>query len=615
MKKTIACALLLSFAFSIFSGLSVYADSSMPLWWVQTGRSTYYNSTVTYDGSGLKLVENVAAQHSGLAYEIPVSLSSEISFKFKFNQLPELYGAGAAGANGLYVGLFAKKQMYWYGVPYTSIGAGLTSELSYNGADLRVNYTDEGLTTAGAAGTTAPLQAGAIKFDTSTEYTVTIDPDATKGLIFKINGVVMGTSGVAPNLSIVNTKIASGVLSNNLYLSIGVCSATVTGASFTITQLNGQSLGTPVGSVSSNWVKSGWAGSNGIVNFTANGVNVKNNGTTLLTAATNDTPVDVTKGFNVKFTINKTPSQYSATNQNTGFCLGFTTQERTFDPNDSSNKGFGVVMYPWVSAPFNSLFSTVNCYMNGNTSGDYKNYSSSSQWNRATAVLKTDGTENSLDFIPDLTYGFVIRLNGVTVTTDGTNICDYSALMAEFVNGQFPKNLYFSIGVRDQTQTGTSFTITELNGVRMVYNALNFNSYNAKDDGKSTKIVTNITPGQTVSNFLSGVSLNGTTATFKNASGTVLNPTDIIGTGTTLNINNGVNTSTYSMVVYGDVNGDSVIDLKDLASIRNYILNGQPTDIATKLAGDFYGEGSITLNDLVGIMAAVSGSGNINQNS
>jgi hypothetical protein len=52
--------------------------------------------------------------------------------------------------------------------------------------------------------------------------------------------------------------------------------------------------------------------------------------------------------------------------------------------------------------------------------------------------------------------------------------------------------------------------------------------------------------------------------------------------------------------------------LNDLVLIRDYLL-GKTNNITEtyKSAGDIYGENNITLNDLVGVMSVVSGSGTI----
>ena len=87
-----------------------------------------------------------------------------------------------------------------------------------------------------------------------------------------------------------------------------------------------------------------------------------------------------------------------------------------------------------------------------------------------------------------------------------------------------------------------------------------------------------------------------------------------VGTGTNVAVTIGGTTTNYTVVVYGDVNGDGSIDLGDLVSIRNYLTGESQIQGAFKIAGNFYGESDISLNDLVGIMAKISNSGNISQN-
>ena len=129
----------------------------------------------------------------------------------------------------------------------------------------------------------------------------------------------------------------------------------------------------------------------------------------------------------------------------------------------------------------------------------------------------------------------------------------------------------------------------------------------------SGTVITNILPGSTVSNFLTGAIVRSDiTPVFKN-----LNNSSQISTGTTIDVKNtstGLVLSTYISVIYGDVNGDSAVNLSDLVLIRNYLLGTQILSGMFKQAGNLYGENDITLNDLVGIMSAISGAGSINQN-
>ena len=125
--------------------------------------------------------------------------------------------------------------------------------------------------------------------------------------------------------------------------------------------------------------------------------------------------------------------------------------------------------------------------------------------------------------------------------------------------------------------------------------------------------ITNVIPGSSVDTFLAGLTVNGnTTVTVSNSSGEI-SGIATVGTGTTVDVlSNGVHTI-YTIIIYGDVNSDGIIDLSDLVSIRNSLLGVTPLNGSFESAGELYNESTITLNDLVGIMASVSGVGNINQ--
>jgi hypothetical protein len=678
MKKSIVMVMVFSIAISMMTGFAANADEIMPMLWTKTGRSTYYNSTVTQDGTGIKLIQNAVVQHSGLAYDVPVSLLNEVTFKFRLNQLPDAFGGGAEGANGLYISLFEKEQMYWYDVPYASTGDGFMMMLGYYGADLRVDYKDMGLTTAGAVGNLAALQAGAVAFNTTTEYTVKITPDATKGFIITVNNVEMGTSGVAPDLSLIKTRMDSGLLSSNLYLSVGINSQTTAGSSFTLTEINGTSLAKTSSTSQTNvqnWTKTGWPNSNGALSYVAgSGVKLVNNGDALAASASYNTTVDVTKGVRIKFKINKLPAQYSAETPNTGFVFSFTTKKGLFDKDDTTNKGLGGTIMPWISSPYNSLFNIVNCYMDGTAETEYKFYSDLSSWNRTSVQLLADGTEYAFDFQPDATYGFVFKLNG-QVLTNGATICDYTALAAKMANATFPKDLYFTFGVRDMTQTGTSFTITEfcnkstvpivsLNKTESILNAQatetltpaiapgvitnqnitwtssNENVATVSGTGVVTGVaygtaritattveggytafsditvptvdflsyrisgttISNIAPASTVTAMLSGIKNNGVTMAFTAKDGiTALTGTDMVGTGTTINITGtGVNDS-YTLLVYGDVDGVGGITILDLAGIKSHLLQANALTGYFLTAGDTDKNASVSISDLLAV--------------
>jgi hypothetical protein len=138
--------------------------------------------------------------------------------------------------------------------------------------------------------------------------------------------------------------------------------------------------------------------------------------------------------------------------------------------------------------------------------------------------------------------------------------------------------------------------------------AVNLGSYMNKQG-----ILSNIQYKTKTEQFISNINTSGQSYTFIDANQKPLTTADYIGTGTTIKIKvNGITTQ-YTSVVYGDVDGDGIINLEDLTKIRDYILGIGTISDTFKSAGDLYSENDITLNSLVGVMSYISQSGTINQ--
>lgn len=86
-----------------------------------------------------------------------------------------------------------------------------------------------------------------------------------------------------------------------------------------------------------------------------------------------------------------------------------------------------------------------------------------------------------------------------------------------------------------------------------------------------------------------------------------------IGTGTAVMVTEDGIVKEYSIVVYGDIDGDGAIQKSDTQSVKEYLMGINSMNELQMKAGDIYLEGSITLNSLVGIIACVSGSAPIDQ--
>jgi len=86
-------------------------------------------------------------------------------------------------------------------------------------------------------------------------------------------------------------------------------------------------------------------------------------------------------------------------------------------------------------------------------------------------------------------------------------------------------------------------------------------------------IITKVVLGTTASSIKGNIT---TTYTEKlvNVSGTVLNDTDKVGTGTKVQILNGTDVlQEYTIVIYGDINGDGTIDVVDLLMLKRKLTN------------------------------------------
>ena len=127
-------------------------------------------------------------------------------------------------------------------------------------------------------------------------------------------------------------------------------------------------------------------------------------------------------------------------------------------------------------------------------------------------------------------------------------------------------------------------------------------------------VLTNIQPSMQVSAFKSFIS-NGSIL-IKNAQGvdiTNLSNT-LIGTGATAEIMVNSVTVSYMVVIYGDINGDGLISVSDLAAVKSHILKRIALTGAKKTAGDLSEKGTISISDLLAIKKAILGLGTISQN-
>lgn len=129
-----------------------------------------------------------------------------------------------------------------------------------------------------------------------------------------------------------------------------------------------------------------------------------------------------------------------------------------------------------------------------------------------------------------------------------------------------------------------------------------------------TKQISNIEPNTSGNSLLTTIYPNGGTLRIIKLDGGIISGGNV-STGTRvqlLNLQNQV-IDQLTVIIYGDIDADGNIDINDLVSIRDDLLEINKLTGIYETAGDLYGEGKITLNDLVGIMAHFSEASAISQ--
>jgi uncharacterized protein YjdB/beta-N-acetylglucosaminidase len=115
----------------------------------------------------------------------------------------------------------------------------------------------------------------------------------------------------------------------------------------------------------------------------------------------------------------------------------------------------------------------------------------------------------------------------------------------------------------------------------------------------NTGIITKIALGTTAKSITDNITTNYTEKLL-NVSGTVLADTDKVGTGTKVQIISGTNIlQEYTIVIYGDINGDAKVSASDYVFIKNNIMATISLNNVEKLAADYNNDGKVTASDYV----------------
>ena len=130
-----------------------------------------------------------------------------------------------------------------------------------------------------------------------------------------------------------------------------------------------------------------------------------------------------------------------------------------------------------------------------------------------------------------------------------------------------------------------------------------------------SKQVSGITLGTKVSDFVKNLNIVGGYAQVKNASGANKQNSAVVATGDTVSIyyDNGTQYAKWTVLIYGDANGDGKIDNSDRVKIRNHVLGTSKLSGVYLVAADINKDRQVNNSDRVKVRNHVLGTSLINQ--
>ena len=139
-----------------------------------------------------------------------------------------------------------------------------------------------------------------------------------------------------------------------------------------------------------------------------------------------------------------------------------------------------------------------------------------------------------------------------------------------------------------------------------------FDKYNISNNGAN--IITNVQPSTTVESFKIAFNpADNVSLSFLSSYGVPISDTEKIGTGSKIVITQNSVTTTYNVVIYGDVTGEGEIAINDLVAIKKHLLNQQILSSVYLTAGDIYKKSSVSISDVLAVKKYLLNIGTINQ--
>lgn len=128
----------------------------------------------------------------------------------------------------------------------------------------------------------------------------------------------------------------------------------------------------------------------------------------------------------------------------------------------------------------------------------------------------------------------------------------------------------------------------------------------------SASQITGVAPGTTASAFMNNLVASGYTVTVYNSDGKTVN-TGVVGTGNIISVTNGSQSYSYTVIIYGDVNGDGAITALDLLKIQKHIIGSSSLSGAYLEAANVKKSGQVSALDLLKVQKHIIGESSIQQ--
>lgn len=228
--------------------------------------------------------------------------------------------------------------------------------------------------------------------------------------------------------------------------------------------------------------------------------------------------------------------------------------------------------------------------------------------NNKLSSLSVSGQSLTPSFNKDTTsYSVIVPNNVASVDISAQAIDSGAAVSGTGTVSLSEGENNFTINVRAQNGSVRSYYIKIVRESSQSSGSIGDTSYNTSLSISNSR-VSGIGIGSDVGSVLENVSITGGYGKICDKNGN--EKTGRVATGDKLNIydNNGNIKTSLCVVIYGDINGDGVVDLLDIVRLKKYIVGSISLDSEYLEAADANRNGSSDILDIVAIKKHITGS-------